>query len=138
MEQLSKHQLQQQQRLLVDEKQDILRAMQQAVPSSSWISQQLLAGLALLVGALQQEKTAAIESIKSTSSQELAKERAEKEIEVGKLLQELIEAKMNLAIAANDFEEVREPGEVCDDFIDIIRFPISRRVATHCDNCGGS
>jgi hypothetical protein len=104
--QSSRHQLQQQQRVLIDEKQDILRAMQQAVPSSSWISQQLSAGLALLVSALQQEKATAIEAAKSSGSQELAKERAEREIEVGKLLQELIEAKMNLAIAANDYEEV--------------------------------
>lgn len=109
VEQPSRQQLQQQQRVLADEKQDILRAMQQAVPSNSWISQQLLTGLGLLVDALQQEKAVAVESTKSSGLQDLVKERAEREIEVGKLLQELIEAKMNHAIAANENEEVREP-----------------------------
>lgn len=106
VEQPSRQHLQQQQRGLADEKQDILRAMQQAVPSNSWISQQLLNGLGLLVDALQQEKAAAVESTRSSALQDLTKERAEREIEVGKLLQELIEAKMNHAIAANEFEEV--------------------------------
>lgn len=106
VEQASRQQLQQQQRGLADEKQDILRAMQQAVPSNSWISQQLLNGLGLLVDALQQEKAAAVESARSSGLQDLTKERADREIEVGKLLQELIEAKMNHAIAANEFEEV--------------------------------
>jgi hypothetical protein len=95
-----------QQRALADERLELSRAMQQSVPSSSWISQQTLAALEQLCALLREEKEAEVNKLRTSNDALLAAERKEKEEEMEKLLQELIEAKMNHAVVANECEEV--------------------------------
>ena len=47
-----------------EEKQDLLRAMQQTVPSSSWISQQLLSSLQQAISSVEQDKASSLEALR--------------------------------------------------------------------------
>ena len=85
---------------------ELLAAMQQAIPSSSWISQQLLAAIQELCSHIRQEEAAAASTVRAQLEAQWAAERAEKDGDLEKLLRDLIDAKMTLANTANECEEV--------------------------------
>jgi len=93
--------------LASEQRSELVAAMQQAIPSSSWISQQLLAAIQALCSQIQQHEVVAASAQRTQLEAQWAAERAEKDGDMEKLLRDLIDAKMTLANTANDCEEYR-------------------------------